>query len=194
MLSLVDILSNRRQSECVIQTQVCFRTAGPADVDAVRAFLAGLSADAQYQRFFTGLGSVSPSLVRELVTVTERQQVVLALLGAEVIGHAMASATRDGAFVELGVVVADAHRGRGVATRLMRELIEHAILAGAGEVRLDVLCENQLVLAWVRRGFPDVRFERDAHTLTGRARLDPAVLASRIPEVAEPSPAEPVRL
>jgi ribosomal protein S18 acetylase RimI-like enzyme len=192
MLSLVDRLSKRRQSECVNQTQVLIRPATVADAEAVHAFLAGLSPNAQYQRFFTGLGSVSPSLVRELVTVTPRQHVVLATRGVEVIGHAMASTARGGA-VELGVVVADAHRGRGVATHLIRALLEHAILAGADRLRLDVLCENQLVLDWIRRGLPGTRFERDGHTLTGYAPLDLSVLTARAgvpgPEHAGPATA-----
>jgi GNAT superfamily N-acetyltransferase len=173
----------------VIQTQVRVRLAGAADAEAVRAFLAGLSTDAQYQRFFTGLGSVSPSLVRELVTVTPRQQILLATLGDEVIGHAMASATRDGRSVELGVVVAEAHRGHGLATRLMRALIEHLILTGAADrLRLDVLCENQLVLDWIRHRLPDTTFERDGYTLTGYTPLDPALLGS----ADDPAPAQVV--
>jgi ribosomal protein S18 acetylase RimI-like enzyme len=189
MLSLVDILSKRCQSECVNQTQVGFRAPCAADVEAVRAFLAGLSAGAQYQRFFTGLGSVSPSLVRELVAVNERQQVRIATLGPEVIGHAMAAMARDGRSVELGVVVADGHRGRGVATRLMRELMEYAVLAGVGRLRMDVLCDNQLVLDWIRRGLPGTVFERDGHTLTGYAPLNPDVLADpALVEHAEPVP------
>jgi acetyltransferase len=158
----------------VIQTQVGIRTAEEADAEAVHAFLAGLSPNAQYQRFFTGLGSVSPSLVRELVTVTPCQQIVVAVLAGQVIGHAMATTNKTGA-IELGVVVADEYRHRGVGTRLIQTLIEHAATSGARELRLDVLVENRLVLDWIRRGLPDTVFERDGHTLTGFARLSAAM-------------------
>jgi ribosomal protein S18 acetylase RimI-like enzyme len=161
----------------VIQTQVRIRTPCATDKEAVRAFLAGLSANSQYQRYFTGLGSVSPSLVRDLTAVTPRQQVVLATCGPEVIGHAMASTNKDGA-VELGVVVADGHRRQGVANRLVRTLLERAVLAGMGRLRLDVLCENQLVLDWIRRGLPGTRFERDGYTLVGYAPLTLALVTS----------------
>jgi GNAT superfamily N-acetyltransferase len=154
----------------VIQTQVRIRTPCQADAEAVHAFLAGLSASTQYQRFFTGLGSVSPSLVRDLTAVTPRQQVLLAMLGPEVIGHAMAATNRDGA-IELGVVVADGHRHEGVATRLIRALIERSALAGACQLRFDVLCENLLVLDWIRRSLPGTTFERDGYTLTGHAPI-----------------------
>jgi acetyltransferase len=163
----------------VIQTQVRIRTPCESDAEAVHAFLAGLSANAQYQRFFTGLGSVSPSLVRDLTTMTPRRQVLLATVGSEVIGHGMASVNRDGA-LELGVVVADGHRQQGIGTRLINMLLEQAALAGVAELRLDVLCENQLVLDWIRRGLPDIHFERDGYTLTGVAQL-------RIAQVTSPA-------
>ncbi|MFL6140341.1 MAG: GNAT family N-acetyltransferase [Labedaea sp.] len=158
----------------MIQTQVCVRAAEAADAEAVRTFLAALSADAQYQRFFTGLGTVSPSLVRELVAANPRQRNAVAVLGGEVIGHAMAASNADGA-VELGVVVANDHRRRGVATRLVRTLLEQAALAGFDRLRMDVLCENRLVLDWIRRDLPDTEFERDGYTLTGQVSL------SRVP-------------
>lgn len=161
----------------MIQTQVRIRTPCESDTEAVHAFLAGLSANAQYQRFFTGLGSVSPSLVRDLTATTPRQQVCLAFHGPEVIGHAMAVINRDG-FLELGVVVADGHRNAGVATRLLRTLIEGSVLAGAGQLRFDVLCENQLVLDWIRRSLPGTTWERDGYTLTGTAPLSLELVAS----------------
>jgi GNAT superfamily N-acetyltransferase len=161
----------------VIQTQVGIRAATEADTGAVRAFLSGLSPVTQYQRFFTGLGTVSPSLVRGLVTETPRQRIAIAVSGREVVGHAMAATNPAGA-IELGVVVAEAHRNRGLATLLISVLLERAILAGADRLQLDVLCENQLVVDWARRGLPDATFERDGHTLTGHAPLHPAMIAA----------------
>jgi GNAT superfamily N-acetyltransferase len=158
----------------VIQTQVCIRAATPADADAVRTFLAGLSAMSQYQRFFTGLGSVSPSLVRGLVTQTPRQRIALAVRGGAVVGHAMAAVNTAGA-VELGVVVADGHRNRGLAGSLVGELLRQAVRSGANRLQFDVLCENQLVVDWIRRSLPDARFDRDGHTLTAHAALHPAM-------------------
>jgi GNAT superfamily N-acetyltransferase len=161
----------------VIQTQVRIRTPCEADAEAVHAFLAGLSANSQYQRFFTGLGSVSPSLVRDLTAVTPTQQVILACLGPEVIGHAMAATNREGA-IELGVVVADGHRNAGVGTALIRTLIERSVLPGVSQLRFDVLCENQLVLDWIRRGLPGTTFQRDGYTLTGHAPITLELVAT----------------
>jgi len=151
--------------------------ADPADRDAVRDFLAGLSATRSTSASSTGLGSVSPSLVRDLLTVTPHRQVMLAVVGSEVVGHGMAVVNSAGA-VELGLVVSDRHRPPGVATRLARMLVERAVLAGAERLQLDVLCENRLVLDWIRRSLPDTRFERDGYTLVGSAPLNVVVLAA----------------
>jgi ribosomal protein S18 acetylase RimI-like enzyme len=160
----------------VIQTQVCVRTAREADAEAVRAFLAGLSFNTQYQRFFTGLGSVSPSLVRELVSASARRHNAIAVRGAEVVGHAMAATNRSGD-VEIGVVVADDHQRQGIGTSLIRTLLAEAFAAGADQLRMDVLTENQLVLDWIRRSFPEVEFERDGYTLIAHTPLSPAMIA-----------------
>jgi GNAT superfamily N-acetyltransferase len=156
----------------VNQTQVLIRPPcdADADADAVHVFLAGLSAHAQYQRFFTGLGLVSPTLVRRLVAVTPRQQAMLALIGPDVVGHAMWTAAADGV-VELGVVVGDRHRGHGVATRLLRALGEQAPRGGMDLLRLDVLCENQQVINWIQRRVPGMRLTREGCSLTGVAPL-----------------------
>jgi ribosomal protein S18 acetylase RimI-like enzyme len=169
--------ATRVQAASVIQTQVCVRTAGERDAQAVRSFLVGLSTYAQYQRFFTGLGAVSPSLVRQLVAAMPRRHSVVAVLGNEVIAHGMAAVNAAGE-VELGVVVAEAHRRRGLATQLVRMLLDRAAAAGAGRLRMDVLCENTLVLDWIRRGLPDTEFLRDGHTLTGLTVLGAVPVAT----------------
>jgi GNAT superfamily N-acetyltransferase len=161
------------------QTLICIRPARDTDTEAVHRFLADLSPDAQHRRFFNGLGLVSPSLVRQLVAVTPRQQVNLALLGEVVIGHAMTTTAADGV-IELGVVVADGHRRQGVATMLVRDLLQDAAKRGVDQLRLDVLCDNHTVRDWIQPGLPGTRFERDGHTLTGYARFSDAAPPARL--------------
>jgi ribosomal protein S18 acetylase RimI-like enzyme len=163
----------------VIQTQVCIRTATPDDAEALRAFLACLSPNAQYQRFFTGLGSVSPSLVRDLLAISERQHVILAVTGSEVVGHGMASTNAKG-MVEFGIVVADTHRQQGIGNRMIGVLLEHAVRTGYQQLQFDVLSENRLVIDWIRRGLPGIRFERDGYTLIGVAPLHAGMVAPAV--------------
>ena len=168
MLSLVDRSSFRENAGIVVQIRI--RVASESDATSVRGFLAGLSVEAAYLRFFTGLGSVSPHLVRTLVRVTPRQDVAIALDESAVIAHAMAT-TVDPGVVELAVVVGDGHRRQGIATRLLGDLLERATERGARQLRLDVLSENNLVLDWIRRSLPQARLERDGTTMTGYADL-----------------------
>lgn len=145
-----------------------------ADMEPIRGFLAGLSPQAQHLRFFTGLGSVSPSLVRKLVTASERQEVVIALDDSVVIGHAVTVTVTVGdgdGVIELGVVVSDRHRRPGVATRLVGGLLERATERGAGRLQLEVLRENQVVLDWIRRRLPGTRFEPSGDTVTASTEL-----------------------
>ena len=154
----------------MVHTEIRIRLAGEADAASVRGFLAGLSTETAYLRFFTGLGSVSPRLVRNLVSVTPRQDVAIALDDSAVIAHAMATTVEAGV-VELAVVVGDRHRRQGIATRLLGDLLERAAERGARRLRLEVLCENSLVLDWIRRSLPNTRLERDGTTVTGYADL-----------------------
>lgn len=132
------------------------RPVTPADRAAVRGFLAGLSLESAYRRFFTGSGSPSSTLVRHFVEVDhDRREVVLAVRDGEVVGLADCARLPDGVTVELGVVVADRWQRRGLGPRLARVVLELAIARGAQRVRLHALAENDRVVRLVRRTWPD---------------------------------------
>lgn len=169
------------------------------DRAAVRGFLAGLSLDSAYRRFFTGLGSPSSTLLRRLVDVDhERREVVLAVLGGgevvggevvggEVVGLADSSLLADGRTVELGVVVADGWQRRGLGPRLARTVLDLALARGASTVRMHALAENDRVARLVRRAWPDAVPSRDGPVL----RWDLAIpLAPPGPDTTGPAARE----
>lgn len=135
---------------------VLIRRARDGDEERVHRFLDGLSPRTRTLRFFTGLGRPSASLVRMLLTVDERRDVLVALHGPEVVGHAM-SYRGEGADVEVAVVVADRWQGRGLGPRLMDALLARAAGRGATTVAMDVLGENRRALRMIRRIWPDAR-------------------------------------
>jgi acetyltransferase len=155
------------------ETQVHIRIARPDDTDAVAAFLAGLSRDTTYRRFLSPLVWLSPGLLRNLVTPSRRKLVLLALDGDAVVGHAMAVCT-GGDTVDVAVVVADDHQHTGIGHRLMTELLDTVARAGATHVHSDVLSENRVVLDWLRRLLPDVRFAASGPTVEADGHLTPA--------------------
>jgi acetyltransferase len=136
---------------------VLLRDARPDDCAAVREFLAGLSLDSAYRRFFTGIGSPpSASLVRRLVEANpDNRTVVLAFAGAEVVGLADTTLVDDGRAVELGVVLADRWQRRGLGWQLCAAALVPALVRGVPVLRAHTLPDNARVAKILRRRWPD---------------------------------------
>jgi acetyltransferase len=137
----------------------------PEDREAVRAFLAGLSLDSAYRRFFTGIGSPSSTLVRRLVEVDhDRRSALLAVAGGEragreisggeVVGLADTAVLADGVTVELGVVIADAWQRRGLGPRLVAAALAPAVARGCTTLRAHTLPDNARVARLLHRRWP----------------------------------------
>jgi GNAT superfamily N-acetyltransferase len=177
------------------------RPAGPADTDALRTFLTGLSLRTRYLRFFAGVLPVTPKFLSRMTgTRTARGELVDALLVTEpgavpgqetVIGHGMATDTRDDAghpVTELAVVVADERRGRGAGSGLMRTLTARAQARGATTLLFDVLAENREMLALITHYFPVARYARTGPYTTVTVQLP----AAQVPSFQEEPAREPV--
>src|SRR6516165_12645791 len=106
------------------------RQARSTDHPALREFLTGLSPRVRYLRFFSGAPPTSGAMLRILTGGSPRTDVLVAATGdGMIIGHAMAgdrAGPGDTLLTEIGVVVADGHRGRGVGSALVRELVDRA--------------------------------------------------------------------
>jgi GNAT superfamily N-acetyltransferase len=134
-----------------------------ADVERVRQFLTGLSAESSYRRFFTGLGRVPERFVRQLVEVDhERREALVVLAGEAVIAladYALLAGCPGSA--ELGVVVADGWQRRGLGQQLVGHLLAVAHTRGVTQLRAHTLAENIRVARMIRRRWPAARPERD---------------------------------
>ena len=129
----------------------------------------------RYLRFFAGALPVSPAMLRILAGERDGADVLVAIGNGAIIGHAMAvdSAGPGGeATAEIGVVVADAWQGRGVGSGLVRALAARARARGATALVMEVMAENQRVLAMIAHRWPGARHDRSAAYLTVHARLD----------------------
>ena len=155
--------------------QVQIRQAAGADHPALRDFLTGLSVRTRYLRFFAGALPASPVMLRALAGARHGVDALVATRNGAIIGHAMAVDTTgpDGAATaEIGVVVADAWQGRGLGSGLLRALAGRARARGATTLAMDVLVENQRVLAMIAARWPAARHDRSAESVTVHARLD----------------------
>jgi acetyltransferase len=129
----------------------------------------------RYLRFFAGALPASPAMLRALAGSRDGVDALVATRNGAIIGHAMAADTTgpDGAaMAEIGVVVADAWQGRGVGSGLLRALAARARARGATTLAMDVLAENQRVLAMIAARWPAARNDRGAASVTVHARLD----------------------
>jgi GNAT superfamily N-acetyltransferase len=125
------------------------------DRGAVYDFLAGLSLETAYRRFFTGIGVPTAGMVDRLVrTEPGRRVVVVALAGAAVVGLADTSVTDDGQVVELGVVVADGWQRRGLGRPLCEAAVAPALAAGVPLLRAYSQPDNARVARMLRRRWP----------------------------------------
>ena len=161
--------------------RILIRPTSPADLESVRRFLTGLSAESSYRRFFTGLGRVPDRFVRQLVDVDhDRREALVAVDGEVVIAladYALLAGGRQAA--ELGVVVADGWQRRGLGPQLVGQLLAVAQRHGVTHLRAHTLAENARVARLLRRRWPAARPERDEtlliwHLPLAQMRVGPA--------------------
>lgn len=149
-----------------------------ADHEAIREFLTGLSPRARYLRFFSGAAPASQAMLRILAGGAAHTDVLVAVENDVIIGHAMAGdRTGPGGarLTEIGVVVADARRGAGVGSALVRGVLARARTRGATAVVMEVLAENRQVLTMISDHWPVASQERSGAYITISARLRPEV-------------------
>jgi GNAT superfamily N-acetyltransferase len=167
---------------------VTIRPPDPADLAALTGFLDGLSTRTRVQRFFAPVRA-TPALVRRAcgqAGPAGHADVLLAMHGGVIIGHAMAAdrAAAGEPLTEIGVVVADAWQGQGVGSALVRTLLRRAQARGVTSLYMDVLPGNNQVLAMISGHWAAARTRRDADCVTIEVGL-PA---------AEPEPVTPARV
>jgi GNAT superfamily N-acetyltransferase len=116
-------------------------------------------------------------MLRILAGGNPRSDVLVATAGhGMIIGHAMAgdrTGTGGTLLTEIGVVVADAYRGQGVGSALVRRLVARAEVRGATAVVMEVLAENRQVLTMIADHWPAASQERSGAYITFSARLQP---------------------
>ncbi len=174
------------------------RAASPADLAGLSDFFAGLSVETRVRRFFAAIrpgramlarlsGAAGPGAPRAAGTTrvaatsgagtprdTGASEVIVAIAGGVIVGHAMAVDRTAGSgerMTDIGVVVADAWQGQGVGAALVRALLAGARARGAAWLTMDVLPGNQPVLAMIADHWAPARAERSADCLTFRVRV-----------------------
>jgi acetyltransferase len=132
-------------------TPIVIRPIRPDDAQREQAFVRELSEQSRYMRFMTTINQLPPKKLAFFTDVDyQRHLALLATIvrdGQEVqIGVARYVADKTPGECEFAVVVADAWQAKGVASRLMRALIEAARDNGYTLIEGLVFATNQKML------------------------------------------------
>jgi len=139
-------------------TVLAVRPIRPEDAELERRFVASLSEQTRYYRFFYRLHELSPAMLARFTQVDYDRELALVALapdvegpgGMAIVAIARYIANVDHESAEFAVVVADAWHGRGVATQLMRRLIASAKTKGLQRLVGTVLRANQTMVQFAR--------------------------------------------
>ena len=161
---------------------VVVRRATAADRHALRRFLTRLSPGSTFQRFLGGGFRANDAVLDVLLRHDGTGMAAVAVAGSRIVGHAMwapASGAPRGA--DLGVVVSEAFRGQGVATRLLQAVVADAASRGIALLEAVVLAENEPVHRMIRRRWPDATSVDDHGVVEYRVAV--AEVAAVLPPV-----------
>jgi acetyltransferase len=139
-------------------TVLAVRPIRPEDAELEIRFVASLSEQTRYFRFFYRLHELTPAMLARFTQVDyDRELALLALApdpagpgGVAIVGIARYVANVDHESAEFAVVVADAWQGRGVAAQLMKALIADAKKKGLQRLVGTVLRANQSMVQFAR--------------------------------------------
>lgn len=128
-------------------TSVHIRPIRPEDDRALVEIFNRSSPQTVYQRFFSALPELTPSMAHHLSNVNydDRFALVAEVDGGPV-GVARYERTSDPDLIELGLVIMDEWQNRGLGRIMLREIMRAAERNGIHRFRADVLAENRRML------------------------------------------------
>jgi acetyltransferase len=136
-------------------TEIVIRPIRPEDASIEQAFVRNLSPQSKYFRFMQALRELTPQMLVHFTHIDcDRDLALIAVAtqhGKEVelaVGRYFTNP--DGKSCEFAIVVADEWQGKGIGTRLLSQIIEHARSRGLELMEGDVLAENRHMLEFVR--------------------------------------------
>jgi acetyltransferase len=139
---------------------VLLRDIGPQDAEAEQAFVGSMSLASRHKRFHVGLRQLSPSMLRQMTEVDQRNHVAwVAQVLAEPEMTAGDRLVADARYVrnadkpdeaEFAIAVADDWQSLGLGRMLIARLAAHAKRQGLKALVGDVLPENRRMLVLMR--------------------------------------------
>lgn len=157
------------------EDRMVIRPIRPEDAEAHGAFFRRLSPQDIRYRFFSAVRELSPDQMARLTQVDyDREMAFIAIREAthETVGVARLVSESDGRSGEFAVIVQADMKGKGLASHLMRRLIDWGRSRGLLEIVGQVLADNAPMLAFVRHlGFTVHRMKDEPDVMEVRLEL-----------------------
>jgi acetyltransferase len=133
-------------------TPITIRPIRPEDAETERDFVNGLSERSKYLRFMYSLRELTPAMLSRFTQIDYDREMALIALYEErgkirQVGVARYVTYLDGRGCEFAIVISDDWQGRGLATELLRRLIDIARARGLEVMDGTVLRENRGMLS-----------------------------------------------
>ena len=155
--------------------RLIIRPIRPEDAAQHGAFFQRLSPEDVRYRFFTAMRELSPEMTARLTQIDYDREMAFVAVGEttlETVGVARLVAEPGGLSGEFAVIVQVNMKGKGVASRLMRRLIEWARTRGMREIVGQVLADNTPMLAFMRHlGFTLRRLPEEPDVMEARMAI-----------------------
>jgi len=125
---------------------VQLRPIRPEDGESIKAMVQNMSAESRYFRFMHAINDLSPQMIAQFTKLDyDRQMAFVAIQDSgkgEVVGVSRYAMTTDRQHGEFAISIADSWQGHGLASALMKLIIEHAKAQGLHALVGDVLTTN----------------------------------------------------
>jgi GNAT superfamily N-acetyltransferase len=134
---------------------VMIRAVRQDDTEGLQAAIVRLSEEARYTRFMAPLKELSPAMLERAVRTAPGRDLALVAVSGEgkdelIVAGARTIGAGDGS-CEFAVTVTDDWQGAGLASKLMKALIEDARARGLNRMDGYVLAANRPMLELARR-------------------------------------------
>jgi RimJ/RimL family protein N-acetyltransferase len=152
-------------------TPITIRAIRREDAGTILQAFRGLDRESVYRRFFTPKKDLSPVELEQLTEVDFNRVVALVVTKAVENGEVLIAGGRyavedpaSGA-AEIAFMTDGAHRGLGIASLILKHLVQIAREAGISRFDGEVLAENQPMLAVFQRSGLPMQLRRDGSVI-----------------------------
>jgi GNAT superfamily N-acetyltransferase len=167
---------------------VSVRTLSPGDEEGLREMFSRLSPKTIYERYHMPYPRVPEWLVANSMEADARRgELLVAVAGGEIVGHAMYVRPDCGREAEIALVVEDRWQSKGVGKLLLSGLAQRGQLRGVEVFTGEVLGENRRMLGLLGAVFAEVGYTMNDslyHVRMPLRALEPATKPSPTVRIA----------